>query len=108
VAELLALFVAKWNGPAPKLVEPLHRIDQVAVESISPHFSVGQHVQTRPELESNRLIDSTVFQTLEVRIRESALRGLFARFLEIGRAQQAPDNVASIHVELLFDSNPRH
>src|SRR5450759_585776 len=83
MAELLALFIPKWNGPAAKLVESLHRIDQVAVKSVSPHFSVGQHVQASPELEGNRLIDGAVLYQLEFRIREPAFRELFARFLKI-------------------------
>src|ERR1700674_2001919 len=106
LADFFALFGVKWDGPAPKLVEPFRSIDQVPEECVSPHLSVRQRVQAGPQLEGNRLIDGAVFQSLEFRIREPARRELFARLLKISRAQQAADNVASIHVELLIVLNP--
>src|SRR5579863_10438729 len=106
MAQFLAFFIAKWNGPAAKLVEPLHRIDQMSIESVTPHFSVGQHVQAIPELEGHGLIDGAVFQSLEFRIREPVRRKLFARFLKISRTQQAADNISSIHTEPLSEFNP--
>src|SRR5258708_33006737 len=104
--DFLTLFIVKWDGPASKLVEPFHRIDQVTEECVSPHLPVRQRVQAGPELEGNRFIDSAVLYSLEFRIRELARRVIFTSFLEVGRAQQAANNVASIHAALLSDFNP--
>jgi hypothetical protein len=87
VAEFLPFFVAERDGPASKLVEPFHRVNQVTVEGVSPHFPVGQYVDADAELEGDRLVNGTVLHTLEFHVRQFPGRELVARFFKVRGAQ---------------------
>ncbi len=77
------------------------------VESVPAHFSVRQHVEASAELEIHGLVNRAVLDALELRVAQFSGRKLLASFFQIGRAQQATDNVAPIHgsLPLLLHSN---
>ena len=62
---LLPGFVAKGNCPAAKLIVSLHRVDEVTVECVPAHLSIGDHVKARAFLKLDRFIDGLVFNLLE-------------------------------------------
>ena len=51
----------------PQLVEPLERIDQVAVERVAAHLAIGDHVEAGRVLQGDRFVDGAVLDGLELR-----------------------------------------
>jgi hypothetical protein len=92
----------------PSLVKPFHGIHQVAEKCISPQLSVAEHVQAATELELDRFVDGAILEAFELGIGQAGRFVILARLLQIGGAQQAADNVASIHAKLLSDSDAMH
>src|SRR5215469_11352857 len=102
--QLFASFVAERNGPTPILIEALHSIDQVPVECVAAHLSIGEHVQPRTLLQLDGLVNRPVLERLELRMADLPFLITFTGVLQIRRAQQTSNNVASIHRTLLSTS----
>src|SRR5688572_19045573 len=63
---LIPLIIMERDCPAAELVVALHSIDQMTVEGIPPHFTIGDHIQSSLQLGVNRLIHSPVLDLLEI------------------------------------------
>ena len=77
--QFLSLLIAKWNGPAAKLVEAIDGINQMPIEGIAPHLSICDYVDSGPPLQLDRFIDCTIFERFEFRIVDLARLMLLAR-----------------------------
>src|SRR5688572_28488874 len=93
---LIPLIIVEGNRPTAELVVAFHSIDQMTVEGIPPHFTVGDHIQSRFDLESNRLIHSPVLDLLEIGMGQFARLAFLARFFEIIRSQKTTNYITSI------------
>src|SRR6266852_6074962 len=85
--KFLASFVAEWDRPAPKFVEPFHSVNQVPIKGVSPHLAVGQDLNAGSELQVDRCVDSAVLQALEFRVGQFPGRKLHAGILQVRGAQ---------------------
>src|SRR5438876_5045000 len=65
-SDLLSLFIAELDAPAAVLIEAVNRIDEVPVEGVAPHLTVGDHVDPGLRLDLDRLVDRAVLETLEL------------------------------------------
>src|SRR5260370_37104126 len=65
--KLLSRFVSKGDGPAPELIKARQRLDQVTIEGVAPHLSIGDDVDASILLEGDGLVHRTVFYGLELR-----------------------------------------
>src|SRR5215831_13771019 len=94
---LIAPLIAKWNGPASGFIEALDRINQVAKECVTAHLTVAKHCQSRSLLHFDGFINRLILKRFKFRVADLSLLMFFASFLQVGRAQQASDDIAWIH-----------
>src|ERR1700730_441894 len=64
--KLLSRLVSKGNGPAAVFIEAFQCIDEVAVEGVTSHLSIGNHVDARVLLERDGLVDRPIFYGFEL------------------------------------------
>src|SRR5262249_59269759 len=92
--ELVALIVAKRDGPAAELVEAFDRVDEVAEVRVAPHLAVGDDRHARSGLERDGIVDGVVLDAFELGVADRARGVARASLLQVGRAQQASDHLA--------------
>src|SRR5215469_668478 len=77
----VALLVAKWNGPASKFVEALHRVNQVPKKCITAHLAISNHCQPCGLLQLDGFVNCPIFDGLEFRVADLSFLMPLARFL---------------------------
>src|SRR5262245_47213047 len=98
---LFALFVAERDRPPAVFVVPVEGVDQVAVKGVAPHLAVGDDFDAGAVLQLDGFGHGAVLALFERRIRKLPRFVAPARLFQIGRPQQAPDYIASVHVRFL-------
>ena len=61
---LFSLFITKRDRPAAVLVKAFDGVNHVPVKSVSPHFSIGQHIKAGAKLKRHGFIDRAIFDAV--------------------------------------------
>src|SRR5439155_9622465 len=77
------------------VAEPFDGRRHLALEGKSPHLTIRDDVEPGLLLKAQRVLDRAVLDLLELGRVELSLRELLLRVEELGRAQQAPDDVCA-------------
>jgi hypothetical protein len=91
----MPLAVAEGDRPARVLVESLERLDQVAVERVATHLTVGHDVEPRLLLHRDGLVDGAILHLFAGSGRQLAAFQLRVRGAEIVRTEEGTDDVAA-------------
>ena len=95
LAELVRLPLAPEEGVQIPVAEPVDGLGQLALEREPAHLAVRDDVEAGLLLEAERRVDGCVLHPLELGRRERADLPLLARFQQLGRPEQAADDVAA-------------
>ena len=95
LAELVRLPLAPEKGVQVPFAEPVDCLGQLALEREPAHLAVRDDVEPGLLLEAERRVDGCVLHALELGRRQLTGLPLLARFQQLGRPEQAADDVAA-------------
>ena len=85
--------LAPEKGIDVPIAKAVDGLNQLTLKREPAHFAIGDHLESRRLLQRDRLIDGTVLDPLELRPRHVALGQRRPRRQQLGRVEQASDNI---------------